>query len=42
MNRMLADPAYVDGVLRRGYERADAIAAENLREVKRLVGFVQP
>lgn len=42
MNRMLADPAYVDGVLRRGYERADAIAAENLKEVKRLVGFVQP
>jgi tryptophanyl-tRNA synthetase len=42
MNRMLADPAYVDGVLRHGYERANAIAAENLKEVKRLVGFVQP
>jgi hypothetical protein len=39
---MLADPAYVDGVLRHGYERANAIAAENLKEVKRLVGFVQP
>ena len=42
MNRMLADPAYVDGVLRHGYERANAIAAPNLAEVKRLVGFVQP
>lgn len=42
MNRMLADPAYVDGVLHNGYERANAIAAPNLAEVKRLVGFLQP
>ena len=42
MNRMLADPGYVDGILHKGYERANAIASENLKEVKRLVGFVQP
>ena len=35
------DPGYVDGVLRDGAERADAIAAPILREVQDLVGFLR-
>jgi tryptophanyl-tRNA synthetase len=42
MNRMLADPAYVDGILHKGYERANAIAAPHLAEVKEIVGFLKP
>ena len=40
VTRMLADPGYVDGILHKGYERANAIAAPNLAEVKELVGFL--
>jgi tryptophanyl-tRNA synthetase len=42
MNRMLADPGYVDGILHKGYERANAIAAPHLAEVKEIVGFLRP
>ncbi len=42
MTRMLADPGYVDGVLGKGHERAEAIAAPILAEVKDLVGFLRP
>ena len=41
MQRLMADPGYVDGVLRDGAERADAIAAPILREVQDLVGFLR-
>ncbi|MCZ6862051.1 MAG: tryptophan--tRNA ligase [Alphaproteobacteria bacterium] len=41
MQRLMADPGYVDGVLRDGAERADAIAGPILREVQDLVGFLR-
>ncbi|RJF89539.1 tryptophan--tRNA ligase [Oleomonas cavernae] len=40
MRRLVADPGYVDGVLRQGGERAAAIAAPILAETKRIVGFL--
>jgi tryptophanyl-tRNA synthetase len=39
MQRLVADPAYVDGVLAEGGRRAQAIAAPIMQEVKRIVGF---
>jgi len=42
MRRLLADPGYIDGVLRRGAARADAIAAPHLREVQDIVGLLRP
>ena len=41
MQRLMDDPGYVDGILRDGAERADAIAAPILREVQDLVGFLR-
>jgi tryptophanyl-tRNA synthetase len=41
MQRMLADPAYIDGVLRRGAERAEAIAVENLHVVFDMMGLLR-
>jgi len=41
MRRLLADPASIDAVLKRGGERAAAIAAVTMREVKDIVGFVR-
>ncbi|MBV8165782.1 MAG: tryptophan--tRNA ligase [Alphaproteobacteria bacterium] len=41
MTRLIADPGYVDGVLRRGAERADAIASKHLREVQDIFGFLR-
>ncbi len=40
MRRLLADPAEIDSLLRRGAEKAHAIAAPIMTEVKRIVGFV--
>jgi tryptophanyl-tRNA synthetase len=42
MRRLLADPSYIDGVLRRGSARANAIAAPHLREVQDIVGLLRP
>jgi tryptophanyl-tRNA synthetase len=42
MKRLMADPGYVDSVLRRGAERAGAIAAPNLRAVQDMVGLLRP
>jgi tryptophanyl-tRNA synthetase len=39
MRRLLADPAEIDRVLGDGAERARAVAAPTVAEVKRLVGF---
>jgi tryptophanyl-tRNA synthetase len=41
MTRLMADPGYVDGVLRRGAERADAIASQHLHEVQDIFGFLR-
>ena len=40
MQRLVADPAEVDRILKDGAERADAIAEPILAEAKRLVGFL--
>jgi tryptophanyl-tRNA synthetase len=42
MRRLLADGGYIDGVLRRGTERAHAIADENLRRVCDIMGLLRP
>jgi tryptophanyl-tRNA synthetase len=39
MRRLLADPAEIDRVLTAGAERARAVAAPTMAEVKKLVGF---
>ena len=40
MRRLVADPAYIDQVLGEGAARAQAFAAETMRAVKDIVGFV--
>ena len=40
MRRLMADPADIDRLLRRGAERAEAIASDNLARVYDLVGFL--
>ena len=42
MRRLLADPQYIDQILRRGTERAHAIAAPHLREVFDITGLLRP
>jgi tryptophanyl-tRNA synthetase len=42
MRRLVADPGYIDGILRRGAERANAIAAPNLRQVFDIMGLLRP
>jgi tryptophanyl-tRNA synthetase len=42
MRRLMADPGYIDGVLRRGTERAQAIAGPNLRQVFDIMGLLTP
>jgi len=41
MNRLLADPAELDRILKDGAERANAIAARTMAEVKDLVGLLR-
>ena len=42
MRRLLAEPRFIDGVLRDGSERARALAAPTLREVHELIGILTP
>lgn len=42
MKRLMADPAHIDAILRRGAERANAIAEPILRAVYDIVGFLRP
>ena len=42
MQRLMADSGYIDGVLRRGAEKANAIAEKHLHEVQDLFGFLRP
>ena len=42
MRRLMADPGYIDSVLRRGAERAAEIAVPVLREVQRISGLLRP
>jgi len=39
MRRLLADPAEIDRILAAGAERANALAAPTMAEVRKLVGF---
>jgi tryptophanyl-tRNA synthetase len=41
MKRLMADPAFVDAVLADGSERAEALSAPVLAEVKKILGFVR-
>jgi tryptophanyl-tRNA synthetase len=40
MRRLMAAPDHIDRILRKGAERAEAIAVDNLAQVYDLVGFV--
>jgi tryptophanyl-tRNA synthetase len=42
MRRLVADPGYIDGILRRGTERARAIAEPNLAQVFDIMGLLRP
>jgi tryptophanyl-tRNA synthetase len=42
MRRLMADPGHIDTVLRRGAERAAAIAMPILREVQDMTGLLRP
>ena len=42
MKRLLADPAEIDSVLRDGGERACALSAPIIAEIKDIVGFLRP
>ena len=42
MQRLVKDPGYIDGVLRKGGERARAVSRPVIEEVYERVGFVQP
>ena len=42
MRRLMNDPAEVDTILRDGGERANAIAAPVMDDVRRVVGFWRP
>ncbi len=41
MKRLVGDPAYIDSVLADGSDRARVIAAETMKAVKDIVGFVR-
>jgi tryptophanyl-tRNA synthetase len=41
MKKLVQDPAYIDSVLADGSDRARAIAAETMKAVKDIVGFVR-
>ncbi|HYD29416.1 MAG TPA: tryptophan--tRNA ligase [Azospirillaceae bacterium] len=42
MNRLLADPAEIDRILRRGAEKAGAIASRHMDEIKDIIGLLRP
>lgn len=42
MKRLMADPSHVDAILKEGAERAAALAAPVMDEVREVVGFIRP
>ncbi len=40
MRRLLADPAYIDSVLRDGGDRARAIAEGTMKSVRNIIGLL--
>jgi len=41
MRRLVADPVYIDSVLTEGATRAQMIAADTMKAVKDIIGFVR-
>lgn len=41
MRRLVADPAYIDAVLKDGGERAGVIAEQTMHDVRNIIGFLQ-
>jgi len=41
MKKLLQDPVYIDSVLADGSQRAQVLAAETMKAVKDIVGFVR-
>jgi tryptophanyl-tRNA synthetase len=41
MQRLVQDPGYIDSVLADGAARADVIAAETMKAIKDIVGFIR-
>jgi tryptophanyl-tRNA synthetase len=41
MKRLMQDPVYIDSVLAKGSERAQSLAADTMKAVKDIVGFVR-
>jgi tryptophanyl-tRNA synthetase len=41
MQRLIADPATIDGYMRDGAERASVMAESTMKEVRRIVGFIR-
>ena len=42
MHRLAADPGYIDGILRRGAERASAMAGPILHDAQTICGLLRP
>jgi tryptophanyl-tRNA synthetase len=42
MRRLVADPGYIDSILRQGAERAQTIADPHLREIQDIIGLLRP
>jgi tryptophanyl-tRNA synthetase len=42
MNRLMADPAEIDRILRRGADKANEIASANLADIKDIIGLLRP
>ena len=42
MNRLLADPAEIDRIMKRGAERAGEIAVATMREIHDIIGLLRP
>ncbi len=40
INKLQADPAYLDSILKDGVEKARAIASANIKEIKDIIGFL--
>jgi tryptophanyl-tRNA synthetase len=41
MKKLVQDPVYINSILADGSQRAQAIAAETMKAVKDIVGFVR-
>jgi tryptophanyl-tRNA synthetase len=42
MRRLMASSDYIDDILKKGGERAAAMAEPNLAEIKKIIGLLDP